>query len=43
MYGAHAAIDFAARLHGTERFDSVDALVVKMREDAIQARNLIVG
>ena len=43
MYGAHAAIDFAARLRGAGRFGSVDALVVKMREDVIQARNLIVG
>ena len=26
LYGAHAAIDFTARLRGTERFDSVEAL-----------------
>jgi len=40
LYGAHAAIDFAARLRGTERFDSVDALVTQMRQDVIQARAL---
>jgi riboflavin kinase/FMN adenylyltransferase len=40
LYGAHAAIDFAARLRGTERFDSVEALVTQMREDVIQARAL---
>ena len=40
LYGVHAAIDFAVRLRGTERFDSVDALVVQMREDAAQARIL---
>ena len=43
LYGAHAAIDFAARLRGTERFDSVEALVTQMREDVIQARALTVG
>ena len=43
LYGAHAAIDFAARLRGTERFDSVDALVTQMREDVIQARALTGG
>jgi riboflavin kinase/FMN adenylyltransferase len=43
LYGAHAAIDFAARLRGTERFDSVEALVTQMREDVIQARALTAG
>jgi riboflavin kinase/FMN adenylyltransferase len=38
LYGVHAAIDFAARLRPTERFDSVEALVAQMREDVIQAR-----
>ena len=32
LYGTHAAIDFAARLRGNERFDTVDALVTQMRE-----------
>ena len=40
LYGTHAAIDFAVRLRGTERFDSVEALVAQMREDVIQARAL---
>ena len=38
LYGTHAAIDFAARLRGNERFDSVEALVTQMREDVAQAR-----
>ncbi|MBV9205106.1 MAG: bifunctional riboflavin kinase/FAD synthetase [Actinobacteria bacterium] len=38
LYGAHAAIDFAVRLRGNERFDSVEALVTQMREDVAQAR-----
>ena len=40
LYGAHAAIDFAVRLRGNERFDTVDALVAQMREDVDQARVL---
>jgi riboflavin kinase / FMN adenylyltransferase len=43
LYGTHAAIDFTARLRGTERFDSVDALVIQMREDVNQARDLTAG
>jgi riboflavin kinase/FMN adenylyltransferase len=43
LYGTHAAIDFTARLRGTERFDSVEALVAQMREDVDQARHLTVG
>ena len=38
LYGLHAAIDFAVRLRGTLRFDSVDALVEQMRLDVDQAR-----
>ncbi len=38
LYGTHAAIDFAARLRGNERFDTVDALVAQMREDVSQVR-----
>jgi len=41
LYGAHAAIDFAARLRGNERFDSVDALVTQMRADVDQARFML--
>ena len=40
LYGVHAAIDFTARLRGTERFDSIQALVTQMHEDVAQARAL---
>ena len=40
LYGLHAAIDFATRLRGTQRFDSVAALVGQMRKDVDQAREL---
>ena len=40
LYGVHAAIDFTARLRGTERFDSVPALITQMHEDVAQARTL---
>ena len=40
LYGVHAAIDFTARLRGTERFDSVQALITQMHEDVAQARAL---
>jgi riboflavin kinase / FMN adenylyltransferase len=43
LYGAHAAIDFTARLRGTERFDSVEALVTQMHQDVAQARALTTG
>ncbi len=43
LYGAHAAIDFTARLRGTERFDSVEALITQMHEDVAQARTLTAG
>jgi riboflavin kinase / FMN adenylyltransferase len=43
LYGVHAAIDFAVRLRGNERFDTVDALVAQMREDVSQARVLTAG
>jgi riboflavin kinase / FMN adenylyltransferase len=38
--GIHAAIDFTARLRGTLRFDSVDALVEQLRREVDQAREL---
>jgi riboflavin kinase/FMN adenylyltransferase len=43
LYGVHAAIDFTARLRGTERFDSVQALITQMHEDVAQARALTSG
>jgi riboflavin kinase / FMN adenylyltransferase len=41
LYGLHAAIDFAVRLRGTLRFESVDALVDQMRIDVDQVRELL--
>jgi riboflavin kinase / FMN adenylyltransferase len=41
LYGLHAAIDFAVRLRGTLRFESVDALVDQMRIDVDRARALL--
>jgi riboflavin kinase / FMN adenylyltransferase len=41
LYGSHAAIDFAVRLRGNERFDTVEALVAQMREDVNQARSIL--
>lgn len=40
LYGAHAAIDFIARLRGTERYDSIEALITQMHQDVDQARAL---
>jgi riboflavin kinase/FMN adenylyltransferase len=40
LYGLHAAIDFAVRLRGTLRFDSIDALIEQMHEDVGQAREI---
>jgi hypothetical protein len=40
LYGAHAAIDFTARLRGTQRFDSIADLVTQMHQDVAQAREL---
>ena len=39
LYGLHAAIDFAVRLRGTLRFDSVDALVEQMRTTSTRLAN----
>jgi riboflavin kinase / FMN adenylyltransferase len=43
LYGVHVAVDFAARLRGMVRFDSVDALVGQMRLDVAAARALVRG
>lgn len=40
LYGLHAAIDFAVRLRGTLRFDSIDTLVEQMRKDVDRARDI---
>jgi riboflavin kinase/FMN adenylyltransferase len=41
LYGRHAAIDFTSRLRGTERFDTVEALVAQMRADVDRARFML--
>ena len=41
LYGAHVAVDFAARIRGMARFDSVDELIAQMRIDIDQARALV--
>jgi riboflavin kinase/FMN adenylyltransferase len=38
LYGAHAAVDFTARLRGTVRFGSVDELVEQMHRDVAEVR-----
>jgi riboflavin kinase/FMN adenylyltransferase len=43
LYGAHVAVDFAARLRDTERFDSAAALAGQMRRDVDQARAITAG
>ena len=43
LYGAHVAIDFAARLRATVKFASVEDLVVQMRADVDEARALTAG
>jgi riboflavin kinase / FMN adenylyltransferase len=37
LYGVHVAVDFAERLRGMERFDSVDGLVAQMHRDVAAA------
>ena len=43
LYGVHVAVDFAARLRGMVRFDSVDALVAQMHVDIAATRALTAG
>jgi riboflavin kinase / FMN adenylyltransferase len=43
LYGAHVAVDFAARLRGMERFDSVDELVAQMHRDVAAAAAVCSG
>ena len=38
LYGEQVAVEFAQRLRATERFDSVDALLVQMSADVATAR-----
>lgn len=41
LYGSRVVIEFVARLRGIERFDGIDALVAAIREDVVQARELL--
>ena len=43
LYGAHVAVDFAARLRGMVRFDSAADLVDQMRLDVGAARLIVSG
>ena len=43
LYGAHVAVDFAARLRATLRFGSAAELVAQMRTDIEEARALVAG
>ena len=43
LYGVHVAVDFAARLRGMERFDSVDELVAQMHRDVVAAAAVCSG
>ncbi|MFI6294152.1 bifunctional riboflavin kinase/FAD synthetase [Nonomuraea sp. NPDC050790] len=40
LYGAHVAVDFAARLRGNTKFDSIEALVAQIQADVDEARRL---
>jgi riboflavin kinase / FMN adenylyltransferase len=41
LYGQTLAVDFVARVRGTEKFASVDALVEQMNKDVAEARRLV--
>lgn len=41
LYGREIAIEFVAWIRGETRFDSAEALVVQMNDDAAQARTLL--
>ncbi len=41
LYGEQAAVRFAARIRGEERFDSIDALVAQMDDDVTTTRALL--
>jgi riboflavin kinase/FMN adenylyltransferase len=43
LYGAHVAVDFAARLRATVKFGSVDDLIAAMRADVDEARAITAG
>jgi riboflavin kinase/FMN adenylyltransferase len=41
LYGVHVAVDFAARLRGMAKFESIDTLIEQMRLDVDRARALV--
>ena len=41
LYGQTLAVDFIARIRGTERFATVDALVAQMTKDVAEVRRLV--
>ena len=43
LYGAHVGVDFTARLRDTLKFDSVEELVERMRQDVEATRELTRG
>jgi riboflavin kinase / FMN adenylyltransferase len=43
LYGARVAVDFAERLRGQVRFESVDELITQMKADVDAARRILVG
>ncbi|GAA3701722.1 bifunctional riboflavin kinase/FAD synthetase [Nonomuraea antimicrobica] len=40
LYGAHVAVEFAARLRGNTRFDSIEALIAQIHDDVEATRRL---
>jgi len=43
IYGRPLAVDFAARVRGTQKFDGVESLVKQMTQDVRQAKTLLEG
>jgi riboflavin kinase / FMN adenylyltransferase len=41
LYGVHVAVEFAERIRGQIRFDSVDDLVTQMHQDVVAARQIL--
>jgi riboflavin kinase/FMN adenylyltransferase len=41
LYGRSIEVEFVAKLREEEKFDSLDALVVQMHQDAARARAIL--
>jgi riboflavin kinase/FMN adenylyltransferase len=39
LYDEHVTVEFASRLRGMERFESIDALVEQMHRDVEESRS----